>query len=592
MTDKRVRITIEGDSRSYADSADKAKRSTEGLTSAVTRQSKASETQAVAVKAASGGLQQLDSVSRRVRPALSEMNKAVKAGGASVDLLTGAIFGSIKLFGAWGLAIGVAADLIIGLVAATDSQTEATRRLRGEQFRAKLDADLAIEQARQRVFWAKADREAIAEATQATRDGIEAAEEMLVINRASGRPTTAVQSEILRLKAQELRITAEVERVGGDITDAKVRETFEQKQQLLLGQAEKLEREAKLVDLEAEHTVQKKITGEKKKQAGIALSDRHAQRALGFGGFRGNVAGASERLRFQDELGRVAAMQRAGSDTRDVGSPERAAEERMRALELQRATTGETLSLIAAEEQARRSLLQTQIDAATTGAERESIRSEIEQVQHEARLRRIAVEQDAEASAMAKREKIFSISEQLASSAAALAVMSAKTAGVSARKQEAIAAGTAGAQALFVGALEQVKAVAAFASFNFVQGAAHQAAAIFAFAQGGMLLAQAGGAGRRGGTSVAPSGSPSSTTGGQTQPRQSIPGEDSTIPGSPRPGAPTSSTSSGGQKGGVTLQFYGDFHSYGTPRREWLRTTLESLDLERQGGRRRRLTED
>lgn len=68
----------------------------------------------------------------------------------------------------------------------------------------------------------------------------------------------------------------------------------------------------------------------------------------------------------------------------------------------------------------------------------------------------------------------------------------------------------AGSEAIGIGILQQVKAVAAFASFNFVQGAAHQAAAIFAFARGGQLLAQAGSAGGGGGASV-----PGAITGSQ-----------------------------------------------------------------------------
>ena len=50
-------------------------------------------------------------------------------------------------------------------------------------------------------------------------------------------------------------------------------------------------------------------------------------------------------------------------------------------------------------------------------------------------------------------------------------------------------------EAFITGAVQQVKAIAAFASFNYVQGALHQAAAIFAFAQGGMLAAKAGSVG-------------------------------------------------------------------------------------------------
>lgn len=54
------------------------------------------------------------------------------------------------------------------------------------------------------------------------------------------------------------------------------------------------------------------------------------------------------------------------------------------------------------------------------------------------------------------------------------------------KRQEMRAAGT---QMMITGAVETVKAVAAFASFNYIEGALHTAAAAVAFTQGAMLLA-------------------------------------------------------------------------------------------------------
>ncbi|MGH1344330.1 MAG: hypothetical protein ACRBN8_22415 [Nannocystales bacterium] len=63
----------------------------------------------------------------------------------------------------------------------------------------------------------------------------------------------------------------------------------------------------------------------------------------------------------------------------------------------------------------------------------------------------------------------------------------------------------AGVQSLTIGALETVKAAAAFASFNYVQGAMHTSAAALAFARGGMLMSgnvgSLGGGGSAGGSS-------------------------------------------------------------------------------------------
>jgi hypothetical protein len=55
-------------------------------------------------------------------------------------------------------------------------------------------------------------------------------------------------------------------------------------------------------------------------------------------------------------------------------------------------------------------------------------------------------------------------------------------------KRAKFKARAAGVEAMIIGTIESVKAVAAFASFNYVQGALHTAAAATAFVQGGLLL--------------------------------------------------------------------------------------------------------
>lgn len=95
-----------------------------------------------------------------------------------------------------------------------------------------------------------------------------------------------------------------------------------------------------------------------------------------------------------------------------------------------------------------------------------------------------------------------------------------------------------GISAIATGVLETVQAAASFASFNFVQGALHTAAAALAFTQGGIMLAgnlpgnrSAGGAGAGAGAGAAQQREQRETTEGPTIP-ESVPAADQT----PRPG--------------------------------------------------------
>lgn len=590
MAEQHVaRVIIEGDSSSFVSATDRAKKSADQLTSTIDRQKRDMEDAKARIQNTADKWKQFDAAVKKANASTAEAAAAFGKSGKAAQAFSSAIkqvetgqaslrqgiMGVAAAFGPLGIAIGVAGSLLIGVAQdhiaaanAADEQRKALEKLRREEKQAAEDKrrEKFVEDLNARL-----GREEVAKRQRFVDSR---ADELTAIENAKAQ--FGAGKDMVGLLEREAEIRAANARIMGDSAEAtRIERDFELTKLGFLG--EELDKH-------------KKITAEKREQRRLSGNfEVVSQRALGFAGFRGNVAGASEGMRFDAEAGRVGAMQRSGSDTRGANDAQYAAQARLQALEIERATTGETLSLINQEEEARRRLLQTQIDAATIGAERQQLQAELEQVHHEARLKRIDLERAAEEKRAARKIAIMDLVDRVAAGSASTAAMIAKTAGASAKKQEQIAAGAAGAQALIVGALEQVKAVAAFASFNFVQGAAHQAAAIFAFAQGGMLLAQAGGAGggRSGGASAGggmPSGGTQSSPSGVT-----FRGSDSEIPGSPQsPSAATVSNS--GPKRTTVININGDV--VGTPRKEFIRAIREGLDLDSQGGRARRTGSD
>jgi hypothetical protein len=76
--------------------------------------------------------------------------------------------------------------------------------------------------------------------------------------------------------------------------------------------------------------------------------------------------------------------------------------------------------------------------------------------------------------------------------------------------------------------------------------------------------------------------------GGTQAPREATPGAGSDIPGSPGPQAPAAANGNSSGPSRTTVFEIGEVHTYGTPRREWLRELDESLADHRQGSRSRR----
>lgn len=524
MAEQHVaRVIIEGEASSFVAASSKSARSAEEFRKIVEKTGKSLAEQEKAAKAAGDASENHRQKQEKATGAALAFSKAVDTAKEGTFGVAKAATAAAASFGPWGIAIAVVGHELVDFIEKTVNAAEATRKLRKEQEEAAKTRALAF----------RAEREADEEAQKI---------------------------------AQDRRKYDQIARQYRERHDA-MREEY------LAGEEAKEKQR---------HSAKKKRSAET-----IAMLNNElvAQRALGFAGFRGNVAGKSDSMRFDAEAGRVGAMQREGSDTRGANDAQYAAEAQLQALEIQRATTGETLSLINQEEEARRRLLQTQIDAATIGAERQQLQAEIEAVHHEARLKRIDLERAAEEKKAARKVALMDLVDRVAAGSAATANMIAKTAGASAKKQEQIAAGVAGGQAIIIGVLETVKAAAAFASFNYVQGAAHTAAAVFAYAQGGMLLAQAGGAGSsRGGGGAAGGGMPSGGT--QSSPSgQTFRGSDSEIPGSPQAPSAARGSSSGPNRTTV-ININGDV--VGTPRKEFIRSIREGLDLDSQGGRARR----
>lgn len=629
------RVIVEGDSTSYVVATQKAATATDDFEKSTRKAAKSStdfsganekaakssekvrESSEKATKSASG----FGAIVKKASDPLVELSKNATRSGASVVQLGQSVFNVAKAFGGWGVAVAIVGDLLLGLVESSNKAAEATKRANEEAKKARMLKDEQdIDRETERKLMRMSHREEQAETRRL------AAAKQEVVNR--NAEIFDLEKEVIRLgkdrrtaaayerQISELRIENMV--TMGDLEGAAQARREEEKRQL----QEKL-------DLET------KITGQKQAQAKFSGNfEGVAQGALGFKGFSGvvgdverksvttggpggrmNLSGTSvstEEQRIAAEERRMHAKQSMRSvsandaqyvaDTRlraieadqsaiDDAKRLKAADVRMRQVEIDRNITNETLSLINQEEEARRRLLQTQYDAATTVAERQQLQSDMEQVQHEARLKRIDAERAAEEKKAARKVALMDLVDRVAAGSAATATMIARTAGASAKKQEQIAAGVAGGQAIIIGVLESVKAAAAFASFNPIQGAMHVAAAAFAYAQGGMLLAQAGGAGgsSSGASSAGGGGMPSGGT--QSEPSgQTFRGGDSAIPGSPGPQSPTAVGSSAGPNRTTVIQINGDV--YGTPRKEFIRSIREGLDLDRQGGRARRTGSD
>lgn len=572
----RARVVIEGDTSGFARSADAGRTSAQRFEQAVSKNKDAVGKFGGALKSAVPNLVALT----------TNTGNATK----SATGLASAVFAGAKAFGPWGLAIGFAGDALLGLVTSSGEAEKAVRAVAKAQQEERRAAEEMYAATERLVFWTAANSEATKKATAAIDEKIEKQEIEIAWMRGLGEETQAAELALMKLSAERLRAIP-----VGDALTAEGRAELEVRRANNLAMADEIDKRVKLTELERkaagtrvtfEAAAKRSGGGRPSARRGTKENDALFGSALGFGGFSGNVAGARESASFNAEAGRVGAMQRGGGDTRGANDAQYAADARLRAIEVERATTGETIALINAERDARMQLLQTQIDASTTGAERSALKQEQEQVAHEATLQRIAQEQAAEEKRMAKSVAYQNMAASLANSGVALGGKIAQAAGVSAKKREKIERGLGAAQAIVIGSLEVVKAAAAFAlpfGVGVPEGIAHTAAAAVAFSTAAALGAGGGGGGASGGGASAGGGG-----GSQTPRGAASPGSTSPIPGSPSPQAPSVGGGGSDRAPRRIVQITGPIHLYGTPERDWLSSLDESLEVHRAGSRKRR----
>lgn len=223
--------------------------------------------------------------------------------------------------------------------------------------------------------------------------------------------------------------------------------------------------------------------------------------------------------------------------------------------------------------------------------ELQRITNQQEAIYHQARMKRIELERQAELKRWRTTSEIAAATAQITQGGIATASMAADMFIASEKRREQAMYVTGGVSALVTGIEQQVQAIAAFASFNYVQGALHQAAAIFAFVQSGMLFAKAGGAGSHsggigagggaiGGGPTAAANGPANGRGGeglQNQIQSDVPPSQAPTASGPRRGE--------GLQQGTVIQI-AQLNAYATTQDEFIQATARELDYLRRDVRR------
>lgn len=169
---------------------------------------------------------------------------------------------------------------------------------------------------------------------------------------------------------------------------------------------------------------------------------------------------------------------------------------------------------------------QAQHNAIMEAGEREHLQKleEARKAAHDATLQRLAAETKAREDAVRHQQQIQAVVSSLSHQSMGLAEEVAVAVADGERQRTLIMQGFAASRATVTGIEEQVKAAAAFASFNFVQGALHQGASALAFAKAGMLAGGVigPGAGSGGGSAGGGGGSASFLPGGVGEKRDRV----------------------------------------------------------------------
>lgn len=562
-----ARVVLEGDAASLDGALRKAAKTSNEAGDAITRASTGVESFGKAIDKNKDAVGKFGSATKAALPNIVGLATHTGAAAKSMTGLATSIFAGAKAFGPWGLAVGVAGDALVSLVT---SMTEAESK--AEKLRAQLEGD---REERERLF-----KQAEWQAKEDAR--------------------------IAQLKRQQALVQREYD-----------------KEQLRL-RKEHLEAIEKEEAAESKHHAARKqrareIDKEFDRQIGMSILGPNA---------RGSAASFAEGQQFGAGLQEAGMMRRAGSDTRDAGAIQARTDATLRAIQVERAQAETRASFLGVEvanhdaeigriereKQARLDLLQTRLDAATIGGEKDAIEEEMAQVRHEAWLARNDAEKAAEQQRIALIQSGLAVAQNATQQTVA-GLLSIRDARMSARNA-ALAQGKSDKEAARAGkiaALEQTAAqlqalrnlaiqkaieqtamgIGALASFNYPSAALHFAAAATWGAVGiGSGLASRAVASRATGMrrddSMAANGASGGGSGGSRSGGAGGPSpNDSPIPGSPGPNVP----SAGGRSGGAvrtTVYQIGAVHTYGIPEREFLRRVDEGLATELSGSRRRR----
>lgn len=603
MTERTVRVRLEGDASHLEATLTKSERGATKFEASLAKTGKTTDAFATTAKRASVATDGLASSKSKASKVATAFEKAINTAKGGTAEIGKAALAATAAFGPWGIAIGVVGSTLWGLIDAEREATKRTKELREELE--KKNRILALErqdekdEERGATLRRKREMEAADDelARSATRRQIAAAiRELEKVEAKGGRGAEAARREIAELKALNAESNKDYE------TAIQIRH----------------EEDLRLIAL-------KNQVGEKKKIVKLAGNDASFDRALGnTRGSLGSVYGSANiDAENEDRRFAAAANSALSSQLKLDADPTQAAakvsEAKLRQIEIERATTGESLVLIDREKQARLDLLSVQMQAATITSERQAIAAEMEQVRHEATLSRISQEISAEEQRIATIEKSVEIGRRVAdqTATAIFSITDAREDAINAAKaqgktdKEAARAGKIAALEQTAGQLRALRNLAvgkALEQLAFGIGAQASTwgipnpASIGHFVAAGVWGAIAGGAG---GASRAVGSSATGMRRSDALAEQAAKdsekekkGGDSgfrggranlgPIPGSPSMPSSGTSTSKGG--GNTTIvNFNGDYNAFGTLKRGAVREMVEATDLYREGNNSRRM---
>lgn len=536
---------------------------------------------------------------------------AVHGVSTGQQTMIGGINMILSAFGPWGIVIGAAAA---GLGHFAHSQYEAAKAT--EEARNKIREEVAalkdLSKQERLTALVKAEREsretnffgaATDEAEVAKEKAIRIRREMSELDKQEGRRKALDASDRafrdgLELKTRGRVMELEVElfelekakvifKNEGVNTKALEVEHLKKQAEIAgeLGNADEktqLLRQAELRELEAINVHEKRRTKEKKEQfhwsAELTNQMRMARAASGMQRDGSDSRDFAAGL----EQSRLSGLARGSGSANLIAGAEDATQSRLRAVEAERASQRQfnhdaEIARINEEEAALLQLNEVKSSLAMTGAERDALAEEREQIQHEARMSRI----ETEAKAEEERMKVVKTGIDFGKSATKTVIGGLVSVG-DARRQATMAArlqGKTEAEAARAGKIAELdaraaqmkgirdmaivksidhafEAVGAFARYDFVSGGLHLAASAGFAGLAGIAGARANSLGDQSfhkQMGAQGGGAPGGGSGSNSQQPRSAPAPiDSDIPGSPTP--KPQNRSAGAQRGTTIIQ--------------------------------------